>query len=103
MLVKKINLLILLPILILVGCSNNKEVIIDKVTRRKCVEEKDRDKLANFIIKCAEAANPKSDEEGEDLVAQCESTGVNSVCPEVVLCFNKNVQYDTPKPCDLMK
>lgn len=34
-------------------------------------ESCDKEKQANFIIKCAEAANPKSDEEGEDLVAEC--------------------------------
>ena len=31
----------------------------------------DKDKSANFIVKCAEAANPMSDEEGEDLVEEC--------------------------------
>jgi hypothetical protein len=32
---------------------------------------------AEFIIRCAEAANPLSDEEGEDLVVQCERTASN--------------------------
>ncbi len=33
-----------------------------------------RDRAAAFIIQCASAANPHSDEEGEDLVRQCEQT-----------------------------
>jgi hypothetical protein len=40
----------------------------------------DQEKRASFIIECAEAANPKSDEEGEDLVAQCEYTSRNLFC-----------------------
>ena len=31
----------------------------------------DKEKTANFIIECARAANPMSDEEGEDLVKEC--------------------------------
>lgn len=31
-------------------------------------------KQAQFVVDCAAAANPKSDEEGEDLVEQCEES-----------------------------
>lgn len=34
----------------------------------------DADRAARFVIDCAAAGNPKSDEEGEDLVWQCERT-----------------------------
>ena len=44
---------------------------------------KDNDKRAEFIINCAKAANPMSDEEGEDLVIQCERTSRNLFCDEV--------------------
>lgn len=96
------KIMILLVIsLLLFGCNNPKSVRVEKVTKRKCTSEKDRDKLANFIVKCAEAANPKSDEEGEDLVAQCEQTGINVVCPEQVLCIDGNAEvYRAPEPCD---
>jgi hypothetical protein len=40
----------------------------------------DKERQADFILKCAEAANPKSDEEGEDLVMQCEKTSRNLFC-----------------------
>lgn len=41
---------------------------------------KDMDKRAKFIIDCAKAANPMSDEEGEDLVKQCEKTSESLFC-----------------------
>ena len=44
---------------------------------------KDNDKRAEFIINCAKAANPMSDEEGEDLVIQCERTSRHLFCDEV--------------------
>lgn len=40
----------------------------------------DQEKRAQFIVDCARAANPMSDEEGEDLVAQCEKTSTNLYC-----------------------
>jgi len=45
-----------------------------------CKWKCDKERQANFILKCAEAANPKSDEEGEDLVIQCEKTSRNLFC-----------------------
>ena len=40
----------------------------------------EQEKLANFIINCAKAANPLSDEEGEDLVYECAKQGNNIYC-----------------------
>ena len=40
----------------------------------------DADKRAKFIIDCAKAANPMSDEEGEDLVKQCDSSSRELFC-----------------------
>ncbi len=39
-----------------------------------------KEKQAQFIIDCAKAANPMSDEEGEDLVEQCEKTSHPLFC-----------------------
>ena len=44
---------------------------------------KDNDKRAEFIVNCAKAANPLSDEEGEDMVLQCERTSRNLFCDSV--------------------
>jgi len=44
---------------------------------------KNNDKRAEFIINCAKAANPMSDEEGEDLVEQCQRTSYDLFCEEV--------------------
>lgn len=38
---------------------------------------------AKFIIDCAKAANPMSDEEGEDLVAECRKTAYYLYCERV--------------------
>ena len=44
---------------------------------------KNNDKRAEFILNCAKAANPMSDEEGEDLVKQCEKTSYDLFCEYV--------------------
>jgi hypothetical protein len=43
----------------------------------------DKPSRAKFIIECAKAANPMSDEEGEDLVRQCEQTSLELFCERV--------------------
>lgn len=75
---------ILVLFLVLFGCENKKE--IQRTEIHKCTSKSDRALLAQFIIDCSEAANPKSDEEGEDLVAQCEATGVRTLCPTIEQC-----------------
>lgn len=40
------------------------------------------ERRATFIVQCSTAANPHSDEEGEDLVSQCETTATNLFCAE---------------------
>jgi hypothetical protein len=45
--------------------------------------KKNNDKRAEFIINCAKAANPMSDEEGEDLVKQCQETSRDLFCEQV--------------------
>lgn len=64
-----------------------------KATRSEpdCVELVDRERVTKCAIDCATAANPKSDEEGEDLVAQCEITCVRLSCPR------RNVRYWCPE------
>jgi hypothetical protein len=37
--------------------------------------------LAQAIVECSRATNPMSDEEGEDLVAQCQKTMKAALCP----------------------
>lgn len=47
-----------------------------------CSGAEERAELQACIITLTEAGNPKSDEEGEDLVAQAEATCRRSSCPE---------------------
>lgn len=62
------KLTILISILLLcIGCSklkNEPHIYVGK-------HIVDKDAAATFTINCARAANPMSDEEGEDLVAEC--------------------------------
>jgi hypothetical protein len=40
------------------------------------------ERRSTFILECAKAANPLSDEEGEDLVKQCQATAADLFCPK---------------------
>lgn len=66
---KKITLSVLPLVTILAGCNQQPYGYI--TTSKEFV---DADKAATFIVECAAAANPLSDEEGEDLVAECKYT-----------------------------
>lgn len=55
--------------LLVVGCGYR--VDVETVIRQGVTDDAQR-----FIVECAKAANPMSDEEGEDLVAQCERTAL---------------------------
>lgn len=64
---------IILIAFVLIGCKST-----DVAMMPYCEQTEDRSKeQAKFIIDCAKAANPLSDEEGEDLVQQCEFTSNN--------------------------
>jgi len=45
--------------------------------------------LAKFVVDCAKAANPLSDEEGEDLVAQCAKTAESIFCKTTRVYLNE--------------
>lgn len=51
----------------------------------------DADKLAKFVVDCARAANPMSDEEGEDLVRECGNQSRSIFCKRdfITLTINK--------------
>lgn len=53
------------------ACACAPEVIVETEAAPTAAE---RHAAAEMVIRCAAAANPHSDEEGEDLVAQCERT-----------------------------
>lgn len=72
-----VKTIILVTVLLLVGCDDGPYIITQD--RPDCSAH--RKELAAFILECAKNANPLADEEGEDLVKQCERTGENVVCP----------------------
>ena len=61
---------------ILIGCSEQKDKKPTEITVVSALDiiKEDREKAASFILQCAKNANPLSDEEGEDLVKQCDRT-----------------------------
>lgn len=74
-------------------------------TETECDSTKNPQELAKFIVDCAAAANPKSDEEGEDLVAQCERTGFRTfehagVCHEIFFCETPHFDHTERVRCD---
>lgn len=102
---KKIFLMI--GLMTLVACSQPTTVVRTS-ERKACVTAEEKKVLADFIIKCNESANPKSDEEGEDLVIQCERTGNNTLCPAQKVCqtitdpggFMSHKQYGDWTKCE---
>ena len=56
----------------LIGCQQDQGY----PTYEFAIDKENVDKAAEFIAKTCEAANPKSDEEGEDLVARVEETAM---------------------------
>ncbi len=56
------------------------------------------DALAAAVLACIEKGNPMSDEEGEDLVRQCESTFKHILCKPVMGVRMKR-QYAPYVPC----
>lgn len=67
---------------LLFGCEPPCGEYTKDIVSPTCATEAERKQLAEAIVSCAKAANPMSDEEGEDLVAQCEGTMARTVCPE---------------------
>ncbi len=76
----------ILLLLFLTGCSFSDDSYISTMYRHECSTDVQRKQLAKFIVDCAKAANPMSDEEGEDLVEQCERTGKSTICPSQIVC-----------------
>jgi hypothetical protein len=53
-------------------------------TRRECLPDTG-ERRAAFVLECTAAGNPYSDEEGEDLVSQCEMTARSLFCEFVAV------------------
>ncbi len=69
------NIFKLCLLLLLLPCCQNYEV------QRRCLPDEARQKeRADFVIECARVSNPKSDEEPEDMIAQCQKTADEILC-----------------------
>ncbi|HEX9642307.1 MAG TPA: hypothetical protein VGB13_13465 [Candidatus Krumholzibacteria bacterium] len=70
-----------LSVIAALGCARESEHL-EKRRQQWCVGESEREKLVECVVRVTTAGNPKSDEEGEDLVAQAEGTCKRLICPE---------------------
>jgi len=54
----------------------------------------DSEAIRDFVVKCAKAANPMSDEEGEDLVEECADVARDTFCNERTVGFKYFNEHD---------
>ena len=66
---------LLIAALILVACESEPQQKAEPVLCKP-----DTEKLQTWMLECIKNGNPKSDEEPEDLVLQCEATAVRMFC-----------------------
>jgi len=66
----------LLVLLFATACEN-------PISYRRLCGPKEAEEVSSFVLDCAKAANPMSDEEGEDLVAECARVAEKIFCPIV--------------------
>ena len=93
---KNIIVLSILCIICLAGCGDNYER--GRVSYKSIIPEENVEKAAAHITEWCEAANPKSDEEGEDLLEQAEETAMKLYGKKVIGVWmqhgNEFVPYD---------
>lgn len=65
------------------GCSKG-EVRVTETIDSHCTMESS-EKRAGFILQCIENANPKSDEEPEDWIRQCQYMAEQTLCPKITM------------------
>ena len=66
--------IIWLSLLVLTGCT-------DYLVERHCLPDDDRQtERAEFVLQCALNANPKSDEEPEDMLNECHRIASSTFC-----------------------
>jgi len=82
------------------GC----EQVIPRVTfsYEKVCSKEQTIAVTDFVLQCAKNANPLSDEEGEDLVAECRHSAKDIIClpvPSFTFCKSQNGDCSTAMPC----
>ena len=71
----KLKLLLALAASLLVSCDSAEEQ-----TLRRPETKEEREAVAAMVVKLCEAANPKSDEEPEDMIEQAQKTAYDIIC-----------------------
>lgn len=76
--VKKM-ILFAVALLAVSGCTNEHETRVLIRTDNHCTSETVKER-ADFILQCVENANPKSDEEPEDWIRDCQRMAEDTFC-----------------------
>lgn len=72
---------ILFLLVTLTGCGDHPRT--PRLIYKPDCSPQETEKLANWMLECIKRANPKSDEEPEDWILQCERTGKRTLCSSV--------------------
>ena len=81
------NKILIIVLLALAGCGQESNT----VTYRTDTICQNPVEVMKSIVDCSKAANPLSDEEGEDLVRQCQITAERILCKQTevkYICYN---------------
>lgn len=97
---KKVYLIIaVLSLALLAGCGSRRGEVYSRVSADNWCEGHEVE-YRDFVASCIKDANPKSDEEPEDWISQCEQTGKRIICPirstvTTYLCTNSDCSWPT--------
>lgn len=89
------NIYLFIVILLIIGCDSKPALLKDIYCS---VEQKA--KAAEFVLQCAKNSNPMSDEEPEDMLAECSRIAKDLICEKGFIYYVKGEGYLTlPKSC----
>lgn len=71
------------------------------ITANICSSAEDKQLLVQGLTACIEKGNNMSDEEMEDVIAQCERTYKRAVCPSVRMLYIPDIGYKTVPASEL--
>jgi len=78
------TLIVALIAMLCMACTEDRtgEIYTEEKLVRNCTEGTQKDR-ADFILQCLANANPKSDEEPEDWIGECQVMAEQTLCPKV--------------------
>lgn len=98
---KALSLAVALTVLLCAGCGSDKKGELRTYVKNDnhCTLES-AEKRAAFILACINNANPKSDEEPEDWIRQCQYMAEQTLCPVKPIEITEKCGSSTFGGCD---